>query len=442
MYDVHFRASSEATDTIFALATAPGRAGIAVLRLSGPQAWAAASSLAGPLPEHGRSLRTLRDLSGEPIDEALVLTFGPGRSFTGEAVVELHCHGSPAVVSAIRRTLAARPGLRPAEAGEFTRRALENGRLDLAQVEGLASLIDAETEAQRRQALRVFSGALGRRAEQWRARLLRAVALIEAVIDFAEEDVPENVLPEVEALATALAAELRHEAQGARLAERLREGFEVAIVGPPNAGKSTLLNRLAGREAALTSELAGTTRDVIEVRMDLEGLPVTLLDTAGLREAQDLVEALGIERAQQRAAQADLRVHLVPAGEPSPPPSPTDLVVRAKADLAGDGGLDGTDLALSGRSGQGVDALVAEIARRLAQRTAGLGVGLRERHASAMIATADLLDEARALIADGTPEEIVAETLRAALRQLDALVGRVGVEDILGEIFSSFCIGK
>jgi tRNA modification GTPase len=428
-------------DTIFALATVPGRAGIAVLRLSGPLARQAAEALAGPLPDHGRSLRILRDPTGEPLDQALVLTFAAGHSFTSETVAELHVHGSPAVTAALLRILRDQPGLRPAEAGEFTRRALENGRLDLAQVEGLADLIDAETEAQRRQALRVFSGALGERAQQWRARLLRAVALVEAVIDFAEEDVPENVFPEVLALTATLSAELRREAQGARLAERLREGFEVAIVGPPNAGKSTLLNRLAGREAAITSEIAGTTRDVIEVRMDLQGLPVTLLDTAGLREAQDPVEAIGIERARARAASADLRVHLVLPGDPAPEPGPDDLVVRSKADLAPDD-AGAADFAISGRSGQGLDALVAEIGQRLSARTTGLGVGLRERHARAMLATADLLDEARHLVETDTPEEITAETLRAALRQLDALVGRVGVEDILGEIFSSFCIGK
>lgn len=426
-----------ASDTIFALATAPGRAGIAVLRLSGPQAHEAAAQLAGSLPEHGRSLRTIRNPSGEPLDQALVLTFAPQRSFTGEAVAELHCHGAPAVVAALLRTLGSRPGLRPAEPGEFTRRALENGRLDLAQVEGLADLLDAETEAQRRQALRAFAGALGHKAEEWRARLLRAVALAEATIDFADEDVPENVWPEVLELIVLLAEELRAEAKGARLAERLREGFEVAIVGAPNVGKSTLLNRLAGREAAITSEHAGTTRDVIEVRMDLEGLPVTLIDTAGLREAQDPIEAIGIERARTRAAQADLRVHLHLPGEPAPEPGPDDLVVQAKVDLATSKGL-----AISGKTGEGLDELVAEIARRLQPRTAGLGVGLRERHARAMLAAADLLDEARSQFDAGAPVEIVAETLRASLRQLDALVGRVGVEDILGEIFSSFCIGK
>ena len=424
-------------DTIFALATALGRAGIAVFRLSGPTAHSAASALAGPLPSHDRSLRTLRDSSGEVLDQALVLTFAPPRSFTGEAVVELHCHGAPAVVAAVLRALGAQPGLRLAEPGEFTRRALENGRLDLAQVEGLADLLSAETEAQRRQAMRVFAGALGGKAEEWRARLLRAVALVEATIDFSDEDVPEDVWPEVLDLIVHLGEELRSEAQGARLAERLRDGFEVAIVGAPNVGKSTLLNRLAGREAAITSEIAGTTRDVIEVRMDLSGLPVTLIDTAGLREAQDPIEAIGIERARSRAAQADLRVLLRLADEPAPNAGPDDIVVIAKADLA-----SGTGLAISGRTGEGIEPLVAEIGRRLSERTTGLGVGLRERHARAMMDAASLLDEARALVDIGAAVEIVAETLRRALRQLDALVGRVGVEDILGEIFSSFCIGK
>ncbi len=424
-------------DTIFALATSPGRAGIAVLRVSGPEAHRAGESLAGRLPDHGRTLRTLRNAGGEALDQALVLTFAPERSFTGEAVVEFHCHGAPAVVAVVLQALAASPGLRSAEAGEFTRRALENGRLDLAQVEGLADLLAAETEGQRRQAMRVFAGALGRKAEEWRSRLLRAVALVEATIDFSDEDVPEDVWPEVLELIVHLEGELRAEARGARMAERLREGFEVAIVGPPNVGKSTLLNRLAGREAAITSEIAGTTRDVIEVRMDLQGLPVTLIDTAGLREARDAVEAIGIDRGRQRAAQADLRVHLHLAGDPMPDPGPDDLVVLAKADLD-----PGPGWAISGRTGQGLDELVAEIGRRLSELTAGLGVGLRERHARAMLDAAMLLDETRALVDIGAAVEIVAETLRRALRQLDALVGRVGVEDILGEIFSSFCIGK
>lgn len=428
-------------DTIVAPATAPGRAGIAVVRLSGPDARGAAEALAGPLPPEGRSLRTLRDAAGEPLDQALVLTFAAPRSFTGEDVAELHCHGSPAVVAAVLRSLRDRPGLRMAEAGEFTRRALGNGRLDLAEVEGLAALIDAETEGQRRQALRVFQGALGRVAEGWRARLLRAAALAEATIDFADEEIPDGLWDEVRALAAALAAEMRSEAAGARVAERLREGFEVALVGAPNAGKSTLLNRLAGRDAALTSEVAGTTRDVIEVRMDLAGLPVTLLDTAGLREAGDAVEAMGVERGRARAAAADLRVHLWLPGEPEPPVGASDLVRRAKADVMPPGALDGTP-GISGLTGAGVDALVEEVAARLSARTAALGAGLRERHARAMLDAAVALEESVAFLDGGAGAELAAEAIRTALRRVDALVGRVGTEDILGEIFASFCIGK
>ncbi len=239
-------------DTIFALATAPGRAGVAVIRISGPSARMAAEALAGPLPLAGRSLRVLRDVDGETVDEALCLTFAPGHSFTGEEVVELQVHGSPAVVTRLLGLLGGIPGLRMAEAGEFTRRAFENGRLDLAQVEGLADLIDAETEVQRRQAIRVFSGALGVKAEAWRERLIRAAALVAATIDFADEEVPVDVAHEVAGLLDTVRMDLEREAAGVGVAERIRDGFEVVILGAPNAGKSTLLNALAGREAAIT----------------------------------------------------------------------------------------------------------------------------------------------------------------------------------------------
>jgi tRNA modification GTPase len=267
-------------DTIYSLATGRGKAGVAVVRVSGPRAVDCAEHLAGFRPT-GRvpSLRRLHDGDGALIDEALVLFFASGQSFTGEDVVEFQTHGSPAIVAAVLDQLSSLDGVRLAEPGEFTRRALENGCLDLAQVEGLADLIDAETEAQRKQAVRVFDGALGERTERWRIDLIRAAALLEATIDFADEDVPVDVTPEVNQLTTGVLNEINREIAGSSAAERIRDGFEVAILGEPNIGKSTLLNALAGRDAAITSAVAGTTRDVIEVRMDLKGLPVTFLDT-------------------------------------------------------------------------------------------------------------------------------------------------------------------
>jgi len=427
-------------DTIYALATARGKSGVAIVRVSGPAALEGLLPLVGSFGAPRQAvLRILRN-GADVVDEALVLRFEANHSFTGEDVVELHLHGSPAVVSAALDWLAAVPGFRMAEAGEFTRRALANGRLDLAQVEGLSDLIAAETEAQRRQAMRVFSGALGVRADAWRARMTRAAALVEAVLDFADEDVPVDVYPEVLALIGSVLADLRAEKAGYAVAERIRDGFEVAILGPPNAGKSTLLNRLAGREAALTSEYAGTTRDVIEVRMDLAGLPVTLLDTAGLRATEDPVEAMGIARGLDRARAADLRVFLT---GPEPElhaitPQAGDLIVQGKADLAVSKGL-----AVSGLTGAGIDSLVEEIGRNLQGYAASTAMITRARHRVAVVRSIGALESAQAMLISGTDaEEMVAESLRQAIDAMDDLVGRIGVEDLLGEIFASFCIGK
>lgn len=423
-------------DTIYALASARGKAGVAVLRLSGPQAHESVVALAGSCPEpRVASLRLLR-WQGEVLDQALVIVFPEGASFTGEAVAELHLHGSLAVVQSVLKALSAMPGLRMAEAGEFTRRALENGRLDLTQVEGLADLIDAETEAQRRQAMRVLSGAIGQRAEAWRVRLVRAASLLEVTIDFADEDVPQDVMPEVLELIDAVLPELRSEATGSLAAERIREGFEVAIVGAPNVGKSTLLNTLAGREAAITSEIAGTTRDVIEVRMSIDGLAVTLLDTAGMRDTDDLVERKGVEIAQKRAAAADLRIFLM--NDDMQPPiqlKPEDIVIGGKADLTGTG--------VSGLTGQGVPELIQAIGSRLKDRTARAGVITRERHRLALERAIRALESARHQInTDIERAELAADDLRLAIRALEGLIGRVDVETLLDEIFSSFCIGK
>lgn len=423
-------------DTIFALATARGRAGVAVVRISGPQAIAAATDLAGGLPAPRYSAVRLLRRGGDILDEALVLRFAAGASFTGEDVVEFHLHGSPAIISAVLSCLGDDARLRPAEPGEFTRRALENGRLDLAQVEGLSDLLAAETEAQRRQAMRVFTGAIGRKAESWRQRLIRAAALLEATIDFVDEDVPVDVVPEVRELLDGVLMELQAEAAGAKAAERVKEGFEVAIIGRPNTGKSTLLNYLAGRDAAITSAHAGTTRDVIEVRMDLNGLPVTLLDTAGLRDTGDQIEMIGISRARERAALADLRVFLLdqeglPDGET---PSPGDIVVQGKSDLGrGD---------LSGVTGEGVDRLVVQITETLARRADHGATITRERHRLAILQAIQILYASREHLTDGTGVDITTENLYMAIRALNSLVGRVDVEDVLGEIFASFCIGK
>ncbi|WP_371055877.1 tRNA uridine-5-carboxymethylaminomethyl(34) synthesis GTPase MnmE [Rhodosalinus sp. K401] len=427
-------------ETIFAVATAPGKAGVSVIRISGPDAHAAAETLAGALPPPRLAgLRRLRDAKGDVLDEALVLRFQAGQSFTGEDVVEFHCHGSIAVVRRVLTCLGDLPGCRSAEPGEFTRRAMETGRLDLTQVEALADLIEAETEVQRRQAQRALSGALGARVASWRVDLVRAAALLEAVIDFADEEVPEDVSVEVLELLGRVRDGLSTELCGMGAAERVREGFEVAIVGAPNVGKSTLLNRLAGREAAITSDIAGTTRDVIEVRMDVHGLPVTFLDTAGIREARDAVEEIGISRARDRASAADLRVFLVSAKEDVEgiAPQSEDIVLTAKADLSGAVG------GVSGLTGAGVEDLLRRVADVLGARVNRSGLATRERHRVAMIGAEQSLEAAVALVTRG-PEayDVGAEETRASIRTLEALVGRIDVEDLLDEIFASFCLGK
>ncbi|WP_300056776.1 tRNA uridine-5-carboxymethylaminomethyl(34) synthesis GTPase MnmE [uncultured Roseobacter sp.] len=427
-------------DTIFALATASGRAGVSIIRVSGPHALKIGQDLSGALPPARKAAtRVLRKRNGQVLDHALILVFEAPNSFTGEDILELHLHGSQAVVSAVLEELSAAPNARLAEPGEFTRRALSNGRMDLAQVEGLADLIDAETEAQRKQAVRVFSGALGDRVEGWRRDLIRAAALLEATIDFADEDVPVDVSPEVLDLLVGVRSELSDEIAGSFVAERIRSGFEVAIVGPPNAGKSTLLNRLAGRDAAITSEIAGTTRDIIEVRMDLDGLAVTFLDTAGLRESEDSIEAIGVSRAIERAKMADMRIFLKDSDEPLLlEPEKDDVVVRAKADLLQDA-VDG----VSGKTGYGVSELVSRIQRTLSMRAGGAGLAIRDRHRQAMKAADQQLQIAMDLAGGGSEHyDIAAEELRSAIRALESVVGRVDIENLLDEIFASFCLGK
>lgn len=432
--------------TIFALASGAGVSGVAVIRVSGPEAGRAIEALTGralPAPRQA-ALRRLDDLAGREIDQGLVLWFpGPG-SFTGEDVAEFQIHGGRAVIQAVLAALGRLPGLAPAEPGAFTRRAFDHGRLDLTQVEGLADLIAAETEAQRIQALRQLDGDLGRLVEDWRQALILCLAHLEAAIDFIEDDLPDDLIadlrPRVEALAAVISAHLSQ----ARAGERLREGLTVVILGAPNAGKSSLLNRLAGREAAIVSSIAGTTRDPIEVHLDLDGLPVVLVDTAGLREAADEIEREGIRRAEARAARADLKLLLLDATAPEthgPMSGRFDsdtLLIINKADLAAGAGSGA--LAVSAHTGEGIEALVAAIAEKARQRlTPGAAALTRERHA---VALRDCLDGLRRFLDAPEDPELAAEDLRLAARALGRITGRVDVEDVLDVIFSEFCIGK
>lgn len=419
-------------DTIFALATAAGKAGVAVVRISGPKARVAAGLLGATVPEDGRGVRQLC-FDGGLLDEALVLDFSEGRSFTGEEVIELHLHGGRAIIASVLDALETIDGLRGAEAGEFTRRAFENGRLDLTQVEGLADLIEAETTAQKRLAERLFSGDLRKRAEDWHHELLGVQALFAASIDFADEDIPDTVIDDADRKLVHLITTLETEIAGFSAAELIRDGFEVAIVGAPNAGKSTLLNRIAGREAALVSDIAGTTRDVIELRLDLGGYSVVLLDTAGLRDGDDVVEQMGIARAIERAQGADMRVFLV---SESPieglDPQPGDLVLKAKADQGG---------GVSGLTGQGVDDMLKQIKTRVQERCSGAGLVVRARQRAALESAVGRLKDARRQVTGGDPV-IAAELVRGASCDIEALVGRIDVESVLAQIFSSFCVGK
>lgn len=427
-------------DTIYALASGQGKAGVAVLRVSGPQAHDTVKRLCGRVPSiRSASLCRIQEAQGQLLDRALVLTFAKGASFTGEQSAEFHLHGSRAIVKAVMREIGLAEGLRIAEPGEFTRRALENGCMDLTEVEGLANLIDAETEAQRRLALRLFEGALGVKVARWRDTLIDAMALLAVTIDFSDEDVPDEMNAEVHALLVAVLDDLERELSGIAAAERVRDGFEVAIIGPPNIGKSTLLNALAGRDAALTSEVAGTTRDVIEVRMDIDGLPVTFLDTAGIRETSDAVETLGIERALRRAENADVRVFLTDGQMPTGFVSrEADIVLVGKTDIVPKA-VNG----ISGKTGEGVHDLLRSISDRLGGMASLAGVATQERHRIAIARAIVCLNHALAMLDAGSEHaELIAEELRQAVSALDALVGKVDVEDLLDSIFKKFCLGK
>jgi tRNA modification GTPase len=453
-------------DTIFALSSGRPPAAIAVVRISGAHAGAALQAVIGRLPEARKAaLARVRDpATGDIIDEALALWFPGPHSETGEDVAELQLHGGRAVIDGVLGALAACEGCRPAEAGEFTRRAFENGRLDLTAVEGLADLIAAETSAQRRQAFRQLKGLIGDRAEAWRRRLVEALALVEARIDFSDEaDVPEDLtMPALES-ARALRDEINHALAGSRRGERLRDGLVVAIAGPPNAGKSTLLNRIARREAAIVSPYAGTTRDVIEVHLDLDGYPMTLLDTAGIRDSDDPIEQEGVRRARARVSEADLVLWVIDGsavgGEAKSGDadcSSSDVwLIKNKIDLIGENESLRSGLGDSGSSEYGftfnVSALTGVEVGALISALAGFAKKYfsdtesalisRARHRHALEETVASLDRAVGKTNSGC-EEVIAEELRAAATSLGRLTGRVDVEDILDVIFRDFCIGK
>ncbi|MCW2245081.1 tRNA modification GTPase [Azospirillum fermentarium] len=446
--------------TIFALATAPGRSGVAVVRVSGPGAGAALAALTTrppttrplPAPRMATLARLRSPDDGAVLDDALVLWFPAPRSFTGEDVVELHLHGGRAVVAAVTQALGALPGLRVAEPGEFTRRGFENGKFDLTAAEAVADLIDAETAAQRRQALRQMEGELGRLYDRWRERLTRALAHLEADIDFPDEDLPGGVSDAVRPVLTALAAEIAAHLNDGGRGERLREGLHIAIIGAPNAGKSSLLNALARRDAAIVSAHAGTTRDVVEVHLDLGGYPVILADTAGLRDTADEVEAEGVRRARRRAEQADVKVAVFDGtlwpdldADTRALLDADTVVVLNKADVAAalpaGAAVDGHPaLPLSARSGDGIAALEARLTALSADRLAAGGAPAltRARHRGALEECTAALQ--RALSAP--LPELAAEDVRLASRALGRITGRVDVEDLLDVIFRDFCIGK
>jgi tRNA modification GTPase len=439
-------------ETIFALASAPGKAGVAVLRVSGPAAATTVRDLtAKPLPQPRRAVRRrlVGLTAGEVIDEGLVLWFPAPASFTGEDVAEFHLHGGRAVLAAMLERLGAIPGCRLAEPGEFTRRAFLNGRLDLTAAEGLADLVAAETEAQRRLALRQLEGELGRLYEAWRARLLEALARLEAAIDFPDEDLPSGLIERSQAatreLAEAIAAHLDDNGRG----ERIRDGISVAIVGPPNSGKSSIFNSLVKREAAIVSATAGTTRDVIEAHLDLGGYPVVLADTAGLRLSTEEIESEGIRRALARAASADLCIAVVDATaggnlpqEIGKLPENRRILVANKSDLRpGPVLVNGHALlAVSAKTGAGIPALLEILAKFVADSMAvgSSPVLSRARHRAALTECYGALERAR----QARLPELLAEDLRLATRALGRITGRVGFEEILDRIFAEFCIGK
>ncbi|UXO82910.1 tRNA uridine-5-carboxymethylaminomethyl(34) synthesis GTPase MnmE [Brucella intermedia] len=434
-------------DTIFALSSGRLPSGVAVVRISGPRVRFVLETIIGILPTpRYAAYKLFRARNGDPIDQGLVLFFPGPNSFTGEDCAEFHAHGGKAVVERLLAELGEIAGCRIAEAGEFTRRAFSNGKMDLTIAEGLADLIAAETEGQRRLALQVASGTQRELYTEWRQRLLRARAFIEAELDFADEsDVPGSVSEKVWQSLALLRTEIENHIASGKRASMLRDGLHVVIVGAPNAGKSSLLNFLAGREVAIISEEAGTTRDLLEVKLDLCGIPVYVTDTAGLRETESVVERIGIERARARMADADLVLLLEDMNDPvaiGTDDTPATLwTVGTKADLSekADGGWS---YRISTRTGEGLDGLLTDL-QNFAEAQIGQiedAVPTRQRHIGLLRSTVAEID--KALNGTNFPLELRAENMRLASQYLGRITGDVDVEEILDVIFSQFCIGK
>jgi len=437
------------TDTIYALSSAPGRAGVAVVRVSGPMAMNIVVALSGVPPEPRMAVvRELVNEARQPIDQAMVLWMPGPRSFTGEDVAEFHVHGGRAVLSALLAEIGKSRDTRPAEAGEFTRRAVENGKLDLTQAEAVMDLVDADTEAQRRQALRQYGGALGRLYDGWRDRLVKALAWAEAEIDFSDEDLPGELIEQSQFEVIDIIGQIDSHLSDARRGELIREGVHLAVIGPPNAGKSSLINALAKRDVAIVHETAGTTRDVIEVHMDIDGIPVIVADTAGLREAGDPVEREGVRRAVARAEEADATLLLVDssaedpfAGLPDDVRDKAALVIWNKADLLRETPAGERLLQVSLKTWEGWDALMGEVSKIVAAKAdqaSEAPVITRARHRHALEEAVAALR--RSLSAPGP--ELFAEDVRLAVRAIGRITGRVDVEELLDVVFRDFCIGK
>jgi tRNA modification GTPase len=436
------------SDTIFALSSAPGRAGVAMIRVSGRQARQALVCLTGLAdfsPRHATRAR-LRDKSGATLDDALVLWFPGPASFTGEDVAEFHVHGGRAILDSVLAALSVLPGLRPAQAGEFTRRAVENGKFDLTRAEALADLIDAETQTQHRQALRQYEGALAALYDGWRNRLIRAAAWVEASIDFADEEIPEDALATSRRAACDILKEIQAHLDDSRRGQIIRDGVHLTVFGQVNAGKSSLVNTLARRDVAIVSPSPGTTRDIIEVHLDLGGYAVIVSDTAGLRATEEAVEAEGVRRALRQVDMSDIALLLLDgsavdpfAGLPAQAVESADLLVWNKADLPWPQPRDG--LRISAATGEGLDAVIQQLAKIIRQRLDDKRDSpplTRARHRHALQQASDAL--ARALAAQDL--ELTAEDFRLALRALGRITGRVDIEELLDVVFRDFCIGK